>query len=93
MLPLKSKNKYENAYNKFIEWRKIKKVKSLSESVFLAYFSELAEKLAPTSVWAIYSMLRSVISARHNLNIHDYGRLISFLKINSKGHTVKKANV
>jgi len=80
LLPAKSQRKYEAAYAKFMQWRDKKKIKSLSETVFLAYFSELSETQVPSSVWAMYSMLRSTIQAKHNINIHNYAQLIQFLK-------------
>jgi len=72
-----------------MQWRGKKKIKTLSEPVFLAYFSELSEIQVPSSVWATYSMLRSTIQAKHNINIHDYAQVIQFLKKNSKGYEVK----
>lgn len=93
LMPSKSKPKYEAAYDKFIVWMKAKKVTNLCDSVLLAYFDELAETHAPTSLWATYSMLRSVIHVRHNVNIHDYATLIQFLKRKSDGYAPKKAEV
>jgi hypothetical protein len=37
LLPQKSRPKYEAAYVKFMQWRSEKKIKSFSESTFLAY--------------------------------------------------------
>jgi len=41
----------------------------------------------------MYSMLRSTIQAKHNINIHNYVQVIQFLKKNSKGYEVKKAKI
>ena len=89
LLPSKSKEKYMNTYTKFMEWKTEKKVNSLSEIVLLAYFSELAEKLKPSSLWATYSMLRSTISCNNNVNIYNYSKLIAFLKRQSRGFQSK----
>ena len=64
LLPVKSKLRYEKAYNDFLQWRIEKKVNSWSKAVFLAYFSEMAEKKAPSTLCAEYSMVKSVIQAK-----------------------------
>lgn len=93
LLPSKSKPKYEAAYAKFIRWMKSKNLSNLSADIMLAYFDELSETLAPSSLWSTYSMLRSVIHTRHNINIHDYSTLIQFLKRKSEGFESKKSQV
>lgn len=93
LMPVKSKSKYELAYDKFMAWIKSKQIKSLCDSVLLAYFDELSETLAPTSLWSTYTMLKSLIHTRHNVNIHDYATLIQFLKRKSEGYAPKKAKV
>lgn len=41
LLPQKSRLKYLNEYNKFIEWKNRKGAKSFSEAVFLVYFNPI----------------------------------------------------
>jgi len=41
----------------------------------------------------MYSMLRSTIQEKHNINIHNYAQVIQFLKKNSKSYEVKKAKI
>lgn len=93
LLPTISKERYMKSYNDFIKWRAKKRVKSLSESVFLTYFSELSKKLQPSTLWSIFSMLRSVINTKHDVNIKNYTKLISFLKRQSDGFKCKKSKV
>jgi len=93
LLPEKSKKKYLRAFKNFEDWRKKKKVKSLSETVLLAYFGGLAKTHAPSSLWAIYSMLRSTIHTNYNININSYDKLMAFLKQNSKGFKSKKSSI
>jgi hypothetical protein len=93
LLPQKSRPKYEAAYVKFMQWRSERKIKSFSESTFLAYFNELATNHKPSSLWATYSMLRSMIDIKHNINIFYHSNLIAFLKQKNKGYTSKKAQV
>lgn len=91
LVPQVSRPKYEAAYNKFMEWRRNKKVKSFSEPILLTYFSELAETKLPSTLWATYSMLRSMIDMKKKINIHNYSGLIAFLKQQNKGFKPKKA--
>lgn len=91
LTPATSRPKYEAEYRRFMQWRAANRITSFSEEVFLTYFSELSETHKPSSLWSKYSMLRSQVDIKHNLNIHDYSRLIAFLKLNSKGFKSKKA--
>ena len=93
LIPEKSKERYEKAHKAFLNWRLEKKVKSLSENVFLAYFGELASKFKPSSLWSIYSMLRTVLSIRNDTNIANYQKLKSFLKRQSDGFKSKKSKI
>lgn len=93
LLPQRSRPKYESAYVKFNQWRLQKKIQSTSESTLLAYFHELAIDHKPTSLWATYSMLRSMIQIKHRLNIYHYPNLIAFLKQKNKGYKSKKSKV
>ncbi|KAL7298012.1 hypothetical protein TKK_0009020 [Trichogramma kaykai] len=92
-LPAKSKQKYEATYKKFMEWKVQKGYTDFTSHVLLTYFKEMSEKFKATSLWATYSMLRSVILTKHNVNIHDFSPLLEFLKTNSKGYVPKKAEI
>ncbi|XP_074103468.1 uncharacterized protein LOC141530326 [Cotesia typhae] len=53
---------------------------------------EISEKAnEPSSLWATYSMLRSMVDIKHNINIYNYSRLIAFLKQKNKGFKSTKA--
>lgn len=60
-LPAKSKRQYVQASNEFKEWRKGKKTQLFVESVFVAYFKELASKVAPPTLWTKFSMLKNML--------------------------------
>lgn len=66
LLPAKSRERYEAVYRKFMDWRAKNKVQSFSENVLMAYFDELSNEMKPSSLWAIYSMLRSTIKVTIN---------------------------
>lgn len=93
LLPPKSKERYMKNYEKFMKWKAEKQANSWSENVFLAYFSFLRQTMQPTSLWAVYSMLRCVVQNKHDVNIKNYSNLITWLKRQSTGYKGKKSNV
>ncbi|XP_063544509.1 uncharacterized protein LOC134752749 isoform X3 [Cydia strobilella] len=90
VLPEKSKERYITTYENFISWQKQKNVTSFCEAVLLLYFEEISAKYKPSSLWAIYSMLKSGLKRSHNVNMEEYGQLGAFLKKLSKGYVCKK---
>lgn len=93
LLPLKSKERYEITYQKFMDWRHKHNVKSFSENVLLAYFEEISKTMKPSSLWAIYSMLRTTLNINNNINIANYPKLIALLKRKSDGFRSKKSKI
>ena len=79
LLSKKSKGKYEMVYEKFMS-------PLFFENVFLAYFDNFKEK---SSLWAFYSLLRSTINIKDNVNIENYPKLRAFLKRLSDGFSSK----
>lgn len=92
-LPLRSKARYEDAYHKFSLWRNENNVKSLSENDILKYFLELAATIQPTSLWSRYSMLKSTLIIKDNVDISKYKEVRRFLKKNIEGHKRKKSKI
>src|SRR5436190_10752416 len=93
LLPQKSKALYTTAYNSFIDWTKIKNIKSFSENTMLAYFIQLSQHHKPSTVWARYSMLKTTLDINNNIKIYKYDKLTSFMKIQSEGYEAKKSKV
>ncbi|XP_074034595.1 tyrosine recombinase XerC-like [Leptinotarsa decemlineata] len=92
LLPQKSLSVYENTYEKFMAWRKTKNINSFSENVILAYLSELSKNFKAATLWSNFSMLKSTISIKKNINI-DYPKVRAFLKRKSEGYVPKKSRV
>lgn len=92
LLPEISRKKYELAYEKFMEWRRNTKIKSFSESVLLVYFEELSKTLKASTLWSHYSMLRSTINIKNNIDISTYQKLRSF-KRKSDNYVPKLSNI
>src|SRR5699024_3808885 len=91
LLPEKSRKKYEQVYKTFMDWRIQKNVSSFSENVLIAYLGELSDKYKSSSLWAVYSMLRSTLIINNDINIETYSKLKAFLKRKSEGYQAKKA--
>lgn len=92
-LPSKSKEKYMMQYQNFLQWRNSKRTDSLSESLFMTYFKELSKKYKPSSLWCIFSMLKTTVWTKNGVDIKTYRNLINFLKISSDGYNSKKSKV
>ncbi|KAK5648183.1 hypothetical protein RI129_003075 [Pyrocoelia pectoralis] len=91
LLPVKSAARYEKAYDAFLEWCKTKKIKNYTENCLLAYFKDISEH--KKSIWSIYSMVKSCLSIKHNLDISKYPKLIAFLKRTTEYHNPKKSRI
>ncbi|XP_057321217.1 uncharacterized protein LOC130671799 [Microplitis mediator] len=91
LLPKKSKALYNKAYDKFLDWRKLNKTESFSETVILAYLNHLSETLSPSTLWSQFSMIKTTILLNHNVDIKNYGKVTAFLKNKSIGYKPKKA--
>lgn len=91
LLPSKSRQRYEKAFKIFEDWCRLKKVTSLTEDVFLAYFAEKASSYKASSLWSNYSMLKAVLLLKQNLDISKFYKLIGYLKRKSAGYQPKKS--
>lgn len=93
LLPDKSKHVYMKAYCNFKDWCLAKSVTSPSENVLLVYFQEKAKNQKAATLWATYSMLKSTLKVRENVDISKYFKLIAFLKRQNVSYKPKKASV
>lgn len=91
LLPVISKEKYEIAYNNFMKWKKGCKTKAFSENVIMVYFEELSKTRKASTLWSIYSMLKSTINIKHGVDISKYPKLRALLKRKSEGYSARKA--
>lgn len=93
MLPAKSKIIYEKTYNQFREWCNKNKVKKVSENVLICYFEEKSKILKPSTLWSVYSMLKSTLNVKDNINIRNFSKLVPLIKNKSVGYRGKKSKV
>lgn len=80
LLPTKSREKYNLQYKLFMDWCSAKKITRYSENVILAYLSELAAKYKCSTLWSIYSMLKSTLAVKDNVDIGSYTKVVAYLK-------------
>lgn len=94
VIPEKSKKLYEKQYIKFQDWKKEMKLGSeTTEAHLLAYFQQLSENYAPTTLWATYTKLKAMLSLKEYRDISKFLELRCFLKNKGKKHIPKKAMV
>ena len=69
LLPQKSREVYECAYNRFIQWYTKIYVKTYTESVLLTYFANLSATMKSSILWSMYSMIQSTPSLKNGIDI------------------------
>lgn len=81
LLPQKSLAKYNRAYDNFKRWQNGYGVTKISSKLILAYFHMLnAKKYKPTTLWAVYSMLKATLRSIEDIHIGNYPQVSAFLK-------------
>lgn len=93
LLPPKSRELYLKTYNLFCDWKTTNGANSFSECIFLNYFNELTKTKKPSTLWSIYSMLKATVRIKHNIDISNYSKLVTYLKRLSEGNKPKKSRV
>lgn len=93
LLPSKSRLHYEKAYRQFLDWRITKGVTNVSENVLLAYLSEKSKNVKASTLWATYSMLKSTLNIKENVDIAKFTKLVPFIKQQAVGYRAKKSKV
>jgi hypothetical protein len=93
LIPSKSKEIYEKEYENFCAWKMENEVSGVNEDIMLAYFHNMGKKCASSSVWTKYSMLKAMFKTYNNIDISKYGKLVAYLKNQSRVYKPKKARV
>lgn len=94
LLPKKSRQQYDIAYNRFMEWCKLKKVEGkFSETVLLAFFEEKSKLWKSSTLWSNFSMIKAGLHIKNDVDIGKYYKLIAFLKRKSVGYRPKKSKI
>ena len=95
LIPPRSKALYDKAYAKLLGWCKKGGVADghYTESVILAYISELSKKYASTTLWTTFSMLRKTIMTNHGQDLGGLLKVVAFLKRKPSDHATKKSAI
>lgn len=93
LLPHVSRERYEAAYEKFMEWRKEKRIATFSENILIVYFESLSKVYKSSTLWSQHSMLKSTINLKHNIDISKYSKLQAFLKRQSENYVPTKSKI
>jgi hypothetical protein len=94
LLPTKSREVYEKEFANFEAWcRENKKVQNISENVLIAYFDMQSKTKKSSTLWSIYSMLRSCLNINKNVDISRYAKLQAFLKKQGENYQPKKSKI
>jgi site-specific recombinase XerD len=85
---------YEKEFANFEAWcRENKKVQNISENVLIAYFDMQSKTKKSSTLWSIYSMLRSCLNIYKNVDISRYAKLQAFLKKQGENYQPKKSKI
>jgi integrase len=93
LIPARSRDQYEKAHGAFVNWCSKNKVVDghYTESVLLAYISELSKRYASSTLWSIFSMLKKTILVHCGRDLTDSAKVVAFIKRKSAAHTSKKS--
>lgn len=85
--------KYNSTYVHFKKWMKTNGVLSVAEKVLLDFFTEIEQKSKPSTLWAYYSMLKTTLKSKDNIDISTWTTLTDYLKLKNIGYKPAKAKV
>lgn len=92
-LPAISKSKYDKVYDDFQKWHKKLGAKSpISEDLLMTYFTELADRSKPTTLWTYHSMLKATLKFNDDIDIGMYTTLVDFIRKTGAGYKPNKKN-
>lgn len=92
-LPPVSQTKYQTAYQHFQKWNKSNGWCAVSEDLLLKYFVELNAKSKPTTLFAIFSMLKATFRINDDIDIASYSKLIEYVKGRNASYVPAKAKI
>ena len=81
-LPKKSGDRYMLVYNTYKKWQLDNKrfLSNSEENNLIVYFEELKKRLAPPTLWSIWSMLHCTLSTHDSINIKEFTNLRIIVK-------------
>lgn len=92
-LPPVSQVKYQTAYQVFQKWNKSNGWCAISEDLLMKYFVELNAKSKPSTLFAIFSMLKATFRINDDIDIAVYSKLIEYIKGRNASYKPAKAKI
>jgi integrase len=95
LLPNKSKVRYNDVYEKFLAWLREENVmpRDVSDDILLVYLSNLSKTNKSSTLWSKYSMIKSCLKLKQDIDASNFPKSIAFLKRQSVGYQPKKSSV
>ncbi|KAJ8916837.1 hypothetical protein NQ315_005844 [Exocentrus adspersus] len=93
ILPKKSRKIYEAQYDTFVKWCCHENWKMSTKMFYLCFFAEKSKTLSSSTLWAHYSMLKTMLNVKRNIDVSKFYKLSAFLKRKSEGYKPKNAKV
>lgn len=76
LLPPKYNNRYYKEYEIFIKCEQ--NSVTVNNACFIRLLYRKIEDLKSSTMWSIFSMLKSTLNIRHNINIGTFSKLIAY---------------
>ncbi|XP_031337109.1 uncharacterized protein LOC116166313 [Photinus pyralis] len=93
LLPAKSKERYEKEYEEFRKWCVEENVIKVVDDVLLVYLSKKGKSMKPSTLWSRFSMIKSCLAIKENVDASKFCKTIAFLKRQTVGYIPKKSKV
>ncbi|XP_048511129.1 uncharacterized protein LOC125500936 [Athalia rosae] len=94
-LPKECADQYALVYQSYNKWKEVHKsfLSVCEENNLIIYLQDLQNKMKPSSLWSMWSMLMKTLSANENIDLNKFVKLKNLLKNCSKGYRPKKSAV
>ncbi|XP_037024955.1 uncharacterized protein LOC119066535 [Bradysia coprophila] len=84
-------SKYMHTYRKFHQWNKSNGNRQISEEVLLEYFEDIATRSKPTTLIAMYSMLKATFRENDGIDISVFTKVNEYIKEKNAGYKSVKS--
>jgi integrase len=65
----------------------------ISEKLLFASLDEKSAKLKPPTLWSTFSMLKTMLNVKENIDVRKFPKLVPYLKNKSVGYRGKKSKI
>lgn len=93
LLSEESRERYEHQYAKLVVWCESNKIIGFEEKGLIAYFTEKSKVRKPSTLWSVYSMLKTALFVKNDIDISQYLELVGFLKAQAVGFKANQSKI